>query len=137
MVWGMSATLANLERALSTLLPLPAPAAPLKRPGKPPPGRLLSVLIKGRIDKKLVVDTLLPAARRALCLGRHMGLSMLPRVGKEIAQSGSTLVFTNTRSQAERWYQALLEHYPDWAGVIALHHGSLDLIRARIGWNWA
>lgn len=127
MVWGMSATLANLERALSTLLPLPAPAAPIKQPGKPPPGRLLPVLIKGRIDKKLVVDTLLPERVERFAWAGHMGLSMLPRVGKEIAQSGSTLVFTNTRSQAERWYQALLEHNPGWAGEIALHHGSLDL----------
>jgi ATP-dependent Lhr-like helicase len=127
MVWGMSATLANLKRALSTLLPLPAPAVPLEQPGKPPPAPLMPVLIKGRIDKKLVVDTLLPERVERFAWAGHMGLSMLPRVGKEIAQSGSTLVFTNTRSQAERWYQALLEHYPGWAGEIALHHGSLDL----------
>src|SRR4030095_4229789 len=36
------------------------------------------------------------------------------------------LVFTNTRSQAEIWYQALLEAKPAWAGELALHHGSLD-----------
>jgi ATP-dependent Lhr-like helicase len=127
MVWGMSATLANLERALSTLLPLGVPAAPLKQSGKQPPEPLTPVLIKGGIDKKLVVDTLLPERVERFAWAGHMGLSMLPRVGKEIAQSGSTLVFTNTRSQAERWYQALLEHYPGWAGEIALHHGSLDL----------
>jgi ATP-dependent Lhr-like helicase len=127
MVWGMSATLANLERALSTLLPLAASAAPLKEPGKPPPAPLSPVVVKARIDKKLVVDTLLPERVERFAWAGHMGLSMLPRVGKEIAQSGSTLVFTNTRSQAERWYQALLEHNPGWAGEIALHHGSLDL----------
>jgi ATP-dependent helicase Lhr and Lhr-like helicase len=36
------------------------------------------------------------------------------------------LVFTNTRSQTEIWYQAILEQRPDWAGIMALHHGSLD-----------
>ena len=41
-------------------------------------------------------------------------------------QEGSTLVFTNVRSQAEIWYQLLLDARPDWAGQIALHHGSLD-----------
>ena len=41
-------------------------------------------------------------------------------------EGGATLLFTNTRSQAERWYQALLEARPDWAGTIALHHGSLS-----------
>ena len=38
----------------------------------------------------------------------------------------SCLVFTNTRSQTELWYQAILQARPDWAGIIALHHGSLD-----------
>ena len=38
----------------------------------------------------------------------------------------STLVFTNVRSAAEIWYQAILEARPDWAGRIALHHGSLE-----------
>ena len=51
---------------------------------------------------------------------------MLPQVIEEIAASGPTLVFTNTRSQAEIWYQAMLEAKPEWAGLIALHHGSLD-----------
>ena len=131
MVWGMSATLANLDQALRTLLPLPAPAvAGEPQPGKRQPALILPglpVLIKGLVDKKLVVDTLLPERVERFAWAGHMGLSMLPRVGKMIAQSGSTLVFTNTRSQAERWYQALLEHYPEWAGEIALHHGSLDL----------
>ena len=30
------------------------------------------------------------------------------------------------RSQAETWFQAILFERPDWAGKIALHHGSLD-----------
>jgi ATP-dependent Lhr-like helicase len=36
------------------------------------------------------------------------------------------LLFTNTRSQAEMWFQALLTARPDWLGEIALHHGSID-----------
>ena len=51
---------------------------------------------------------------------------MLPQVVEEIASSKTTLVFTNTRSQSEIWYHALLEAKPEWAGLIALHHGSLD-----------
>src|SRR5262249_23397579 len=31
-----------------------------------------------------------------------------------------------TRSQAEIWYQSILEARPEWAGQVALHHGSLD-----------
>ena len=52
---------------------------------------------------------------------------MLDPVVADLDAHGSSLVFCNTRSQAERWYQALLERRPDWAGTIALHHGSLDL----------
>ena len=55
----------------------------------------------------------------------HLGLAMLPAVIAELEKNRSTLVFINTRSQAERWYQALLAARPDWAGDIALHHGSL------------
>jgi ATP-dependent Lhr-like helicase len=47
-------------------------------------------------------------------------------VVEEIERSGTTLVFTNVRSQAETWYQMLLRARPEWAGQIALHHGSLD-----------
>jgi len=54
-----------------------------------------------------------------------MGLKMLDQVCHEIDASASSLVFTNTRAQAEIWYQALLEARPDWAGLIALHHASL------------
>jgi ATP-dependent Lhr-like helicase len=55
-----------------------------------------------------------------------MGLRNLPRVVQAIEQAGSSLVFTNTRSQAERWYAALLQSRPDWAGQMGIHHGSLE-----------
>lgn len=115
-VWGMSATLGNLQEALATLLPTPAPEAP----ARPAPA-----LVQGRIDKRLQVQVLLPARAERFAWAGHMGLSLLPQVVQSIGACASTLVFTNTRSQAERWYQALLEARPDWAGVLALHHGSL------------
>ena len=55
-----------------------------------------------------------------------MGLTMLTAVIEHVEAAASTLVFTNTRSQCERWFQAMLEARPDWAGLIALHHGSVD-----------
>lgn len=39
----------------------------------------------------------------------------------------STLIFTNTRFQSERWYQAILFAMPDHADKIALHHGSIEV----------
>ncbi len=108
-VWGMSATLGNLEEAMHALL-----------------GREDGVLVRGAVPKKLVVDSLLPGRAERFPWGGHLGLTMLPQVLAEIASSSTTLVFTNTRSQSEIWYQAMLEARPDWAGRIALHHGSLD-----------
>ena len=109
LVWGMSATLGNLQEAMQTLL-----------------GHEQGVLVQGQVPKKLVIDSLLPGRVERFPWGGHLGLTMLPQVIEEIAGSSTTLVFTNTRSQAEIWYQAMLEARPEWAGLIALHHGSLD-----------
>ncbi len=107
-VWGLSATLGNTEHAMQVLL-----------------NRDDGVLVQGRIDKTLVVDTLLPEEPGRFPWGGHLGIKMVPPVVSEIASSSTTLIFTNTRSQAELWYQAILESKPAWAGLIALHHGSL------------
>jgi ATP-dependent Lhr-like helicase len=108
-VWGLSATLGNLPHALEVLVPQGS-------------GRL----VQGRLLKELRVDTLLPPSIDRFPWAGHLGLRMLPQVVDEIESSATSLVFTNTRSQSEIWYQALLEARPDWAGIIALHHGSLD-----------
>ncbi|QFZ83067.1 ligase-associated DNA damage response DEXH box helicase [Variovorax paradoxus] len=108
-VWGMSATLGNLQEAMHSLL-----------------GHEEGVLVQGQMPKKLVIDSLLPGRAERFPWGGHLGLTMLPQVIDEIAASSTTLVFTNTRSQSEIWYQAMLEAKPEWAGLIALHHGSLD-----------
>jgi len=108
-LWGLSATLGNLDEAMRTLLSSDD-----------------GVLVRGRIDKKIVVDTLLPDDPGRFPWGGHLGIKMLDPVVREIAASGTTLVFTNTRSQAEIWYQSILAARPKWAGLIALHHGSLD-----------
>jgi Lhr-like helicase len=76
---------------------------------------------------QLIIDTLIPPDPGKYSWAGHLDARMqLPVVEEEIANSVTTLVFTNVRSQAEIWYQLLLEARPDWAGHIALHHGSLD-----------
>jgi ATP-dependent helicase Lhr and Lhr-like helicase len=114
-VWGLSATLGNLDTAMQTLC-RPGVAA-----GAPAP-----VLVQGRVDKNIVIDTLIPPDPGKYSWAGHLGARMQQPVVDEIARSGTTLVFTNVRSQAEIWYQLLLESRPDWAGEIALHHGSID-----------
>jgi ATP-dependent Lhr-like helicase len=111
-VWGVSATLGNLAEAMATLVG-PARAAQAR-------------LVRGRLPKALVIDTLLPADAGRFSWGGHLGAQMRDPVVAEIESAATSLVFTNTRSQAEIWYQLLLDARPDWAGQIALHHGSLD-----------
>ncbi|MEG2902041.1 MAG: DEAD/DEAH box helicase, partial [Massilia sp.] len=109
LVWGVSATMGNLDLARQVLL-----------------GADAGVLVEGDTRKKIVVDSLIPENVSRFPWGGHLGLQMLQPVIDEIEKHEATLVFTNTRSQSEIWYQNILEARPDWAGVIALHHGSLD-----------
>jgi ATP-dependent Lhr-like helicase len=110
-VWGLSATMGNLEEAKRILLG--------------PHDASSGVLIEGQLDKTLVIDTLLPPAPERFPWAGHLGLKMLPQVIKEVGGNASTLLFTNTRSQAEIWYKELLNAGPDWAGAIAVHHASI------------
>ena len=112
-VWGLSATLGNLHEAMQVLLGKDA-------------GDRTGVHVQGKVDKTLLIDTLIPADPGRFSWGGHLGAQMQMPVIEEIERSSTTLVFTNTRSQAEIWYQLLIRERPDWAGVVALHHGSLD-----------
>ncbi|AZF46633.1 ligase-associated DNA damage response DEXH box helicase [Pseudomonas sp. R2-7-07] len=109
LVWGISATLGNQAHALDVLVPQSG-----------------GVNVQGQSPKQLLVDTLLPPIAERFPWAGHIGLKMLPQVVAEVDASSSCLVFTNTRAQSEIWYQALLEARPEWAGLIALHHGSLS-----------
>lgn len=108
-VWGLSATLGNLDEAMKVLL-----------------GDSPGTMVQGRMDKTLLIDTLIPHEPGRFSWGGHLGAQMQLPVVEEIERSSNTLVFVNMRSQAEIWYQLLLELRPDWAGAVALHHGSLD-----------
>jgi ATP-dependent helicase Lhr and Lhr-like helicase len=108
-VWGMSATLGNTTEALHTLTADPH-----------------ALLVRGRIDKAITIDTLIPDDPGRFTWVGHLGAQMHKPVIDALAQSGTTLVFTNVRSQAEIWYQLLLTERPEWAGEVALHHGSLS-----------
>ena len=113
--WGLSATLGNLDEALATLQGFDAGGAP--RPGH---------LVRGLVSKALGVDALIPETIERFPWAGHLNTRMLPAVVAAIEEGRTSLVFTNTRSQCELWFRALLDARPDWAGVLALHHGSLD-----------
>lgn len=108
--WGLSATLGNLEQARDVLL---GPAAT---------GRL----VHGDADKRIEIQTLLPDSPSRFPWAGHLGLSQLPQVLAALERSRTTLVFTNTRSQAELWHRALEAVWIDAPETLGLHHGSID-----------
>ncbi|HEX6106900.1 MAG TPA: ligase-associated DNA damage response DEXH box helicase [Gemmatimonadales bacterium] len=113
--FGLSATLGNLDTARDALLGLDPSRAPS-------PGRV----VRGLVPKALEVDALIPETMERFPWSGQIGLRLLPEVIRAVEEGESALVFTNTRATAEIWYQALLAERPDWAGIIALHHGSMD-----------
>jgi ATP-dependent Lhr-like helicase len=110
-IWGISATIGNLEEAIDVLLGNQAPQA---------------VLLRANIPKTTNVQSLLPDEIERFPWAGHLGIKLIDKVYPLIQNNTTTLIFTNTRSQAEIWYHALLDAYPDLAGLLALHHGSID-----------
>ncbi len=110
--WGLSATLANLDDAVAALVG-PSRAANAR-------------LVSAAIPRKLDIETLIPEPMERFPWAGHMGMRLLPQVVAAIDRATTTLVFTNTRSQAERWFDAIAAARPDWKKAIALHHGSVD-----------
>jgi ATP-dependent Lhr-like helicase len=114
--WALSATLANMDEAARAAVGV----------GNEP------TLISGRVTRPVLLESVLPREGDPFPWAGHLGLSMLPRVVESIETGDdglpvhSTVVFTNTRSQSERWFHALALARPDWEPVIALHHGSVD-----------
>lgn len=113
-VWGISATLPNLEEAADVLL-----------------GTSLSssdrTIVRAEIKKEIELTTVFPQNIERFPWGGRMGLPMLQEVLEIVYRSASTLIFTNTRAQTEVWYQNLLLYGEDLAGNMAIHHSSLDL----------
>lgn len=113
-IWGISATIGNLQQAMEVLLGPDSEA--LKN----------STLIRAHINKKINVLSVIPEKMDAYPWRGHMGLHLVDEVAKIIKQSRTTLIFTNVRAQCEIWYQKLLEKYPEFAGDMAMHHGSIS-----------
>ncbi len=116
--WGLSATLGNLAQAQACLFGV-----------SHAPGRL----IEGPAARRLTIRSVLPADTERFPWAGHLGTRLIDPVIEHLDQAGSALLFTNTRSQAERWFEALLRARSDWLEGLGLHHGSIDRgIRERI-----
>lgn len=114
-VWGLSATLGNMDESARALMGLTDRGLP-----KP------ATVIRAPDDKAIEIGALLPDDVERFPWSGHLGLVLLPKVLDVLEKARSTLLFTNTRSQAELWFNAIVAKRPDWIGSVALHHGSID-----------
>ncbi|WP_024482033.1 ligase-associated DNA damage response DEXH box helicase [Cellulophaga baltica] len=113
-IWGISATIGNLDQAREVLLGTDSNA--LEN----------SVLLKAKLNKKITVKSIIPKKMETFPWRGHLGLHLLEEIIPIINNSKTTLLFTNTRSQCEIWFQKILEKHPEYAGEIAMHHGSIN-----------
>jgi len=109
--WALSATLGNLQEAAQVAVGL----------GTEP------VIIQTNLQRQTIIRSILPESVDTFPWAGHLGLRMFQELVDALDIETSTLIFTNTRAQAEKWYQALLFALPDQADRIALHHGSIDV----------
>jgi len=112
-IWGISATIGNLQEAQDVLL------------GMDKSFRKNSILIKASQKKKIIVKSIIPKKMETFPWRGHLGIHLLDEIIPIIKKSKTTLIFTNTRSQCEIWFQKILEKYPEFAGELAMHHGSI------------
>ncbi|MGY3791764.1 ligase-associated DNA damage response DEXH box helicase [Aquimarina sp. 433] len=113
-IWGISATIGNLEQAREVLL------------GHQSEALENSILVKANIKKKIKVQSIIPNEMETFPWRGHLGIHLLDEVVPIIKKSKTTLLFTNTRSQCEIWFQKILQKYPEFAGEMAMHHGSIN-----------
>jgi ATP-dependent helicase Lhr and Lhr-like helicase len=112
-IWGISATIGNMDEALHALLG----------------SHYLSndyTVIKADIEKKVEIVSVLPESIEKMPWSGHLGIHLLEKVIEIVNSSRTTLIFTNTRSFAEIWYQKMLAVAPELSGVLAMHHGSIS-----------
>lgn len=112
-IWGISATIGNMEETLHVLLGSDRLANKHQ-------------IVKAALDKTIEVVSILPDEVEHFPWAGHLGIKLLEKVLPIIEGSGSTLIFTNTRAQAEIWYYQLLDRAPQLSGLIAMHHASID-----------
>lgn len=110
-LWGISATIGNLEQAKDVLL------SSLNTEG---------VIVRSKMQKNVSIESVFPDEIEKYPWAGHLGIKLVNKVIPIINNSRTTLIFINTRGMSEMWYQSLLNAAPELAGAIALHHGSID-----------
>lgn len=112
-IWGISATIGNMEQSMQILLGDYFSKQKIK-------------VVKANIQKQIEIVSIFPDEVERMPWSGHLGIHLLDKVIPIVKQSNSTLIFTNTRSFAEIWYQKMLDAAPELSGLIAMHHGSIS-----------
>ncbi len=113
--WGLSATIGNIPVAAESLLGVDSA-------GNSNPGRI----VRGFVSKDIVVESLVPETMERFPWAGHLNTRLLPEVMHRLENAQSAIVFTNTRSQCEIWFQSIIAADPSWFEFTAIHHGSLS-----------
>ena len=108
--WAISATIGNLEEAARSALG----AASQPR------------LITAPIARATEIRSLLPETIDGFPWAGDLGLRRYEDLVAALEPGVSTLLFTNTRNQAERWHQCLRYACPEMEHALALHHSAID-----------
>jgi len=109
-IWGLSATIGNLEQAALSCVGLDK----------------IPDLINTEMKREVIIQSITPNTLQALPWVGFLGIRSLPLVLEKLDPTVSTIIFVNTRAQAEKWYLAILESRPDWQNILRVHHGSID-----------
>ena len=108
--WAISATIGNLTQAARHALGT----------------KTEPVIIGGAPARATEIRSILPDSIDGFPWAGHLGLRMYEDLVAALNPAISTLLFTNTRNQSERWHQCLRFACPEMEDALALHHSAID-----------
>ena len=108
--WAISATIGNLEQAARHALGTEE----------------IPLIIGGAPARVTEIQSIFPDSIDGFPWAGHLGLRMYEELVARLNPAISTLLFTNTRNQSERWHQCLRFACPEMDDALALHHSAID-----------
>ena len=108
--WAISATIGNLDQAARHAL---------GNNGEP-------LIVGGAPARATEIRSIFPESIDGFPWAGHLGLRMYEELVARLNPNTSTLLFTNTRNQSERWHQCLRFACPEMEDALALHHSAID-----------
>ena len=108
--WALSATIGNPDQASEHAL-----------------GTKTKIrIINAGPKRSTSIKSIIPDSINGFPWAGHLGLRMYENLVAKLDANKSTLLFTNTRNQSERWHQCLRFACPEMEDSLALHHSAID-----------